>query len=63
MCGLQDVDVNDWKANTAYKGEYNPNHPVILNFWKVISLGHYHVYHKYFNRQAWAECIPTYYIN
>ena len=35
MCGLQDVDVNDWKAYTAYKGEYNPNHPVIINFWKV----------------------------
>ncbi|XP_052098137.1 E3 ubiquitin-protein ligase NEDD4-like isoform X1 [Mytilus californianus] len=36
MCGLQDIDVNDWKSNTAYKGEYNPNHPVILHFWKAI---------------------------
>lgn len=36
MCGLQDIDVNDWKANTAYKGEYNPNHPVIISFWKAI---------------------------
>ena len=36
MCGLQDIDVNDWKAHSAYKGEYNPNHPVILNFWKVL---------------------------
>lgn len=35
MCGLQDVDVNDWKSHTAYKGEYNPNHPTILYFWKV----------------------------
>ena len=35
MCGLQDIDVNDWKTNTAYKGEYNPNHPVIIHFWKV----------------------------
>lgn len=35
MCGLQDIDVNDWKSNTAYKGEYNPNHPVIIYFWKV----------------------------
>ena len=35
MCGLQDIDVNDWKQHTAYKGEYNPNHPVIINFWKV----------------------------
>lgn len=35
LCGLQDIDVNDWKRNTVYKGEYNPNHPVIINFWKV----------------------------
>ncbi|XP_060560176.1 E3 ubiquitin-protein ligase NEDD4-like isoform X2 [Ruditapes philippinarum] len=36
MCGLQDIDVNDWKNNSAYKGEYNPNHPVIIFFWKAI---------------------------
>ncbi|XP_048258981.1 E3 ubiquitin-protein ligase NEDD4-like isoform X2 [Haliotis rufescens] len=36
MCGLQDVDVNDWKSHTAYKGEYNPNHPTILYFWKAV---------------------------
>ncbi|KAL8615914.1 hypothetical protein ACOMHN_034590 [Nucella lapillus] len=36
MCGLQDIDVNDWKQHTAYKGEYNPNHPVIIHFWKAV---------------------------
>ncbi|XP_050400244.1 E3 ubiquitin-protein ligase NEDD4 isoform X2 [Patella vulgata] len=36
MCGLQDIDVNDWKSHTAYKGEYNPNHPTIICFWKVV---------------------------
>lgn len=36
MCGLQDIDVNDWKQHTAYKGEFNPNHPVILHFWKAV---------------------------
>lgn len=36
MCGLQDIDVNDWKAYSAYKGDYNPNHPVIINFWKAV---------------------------
>ncbi|XP_064620159.1 E3 ubiquitin-protein ligase NEDD4-like isoform X3 [Lineus longissimus] len=36
LCGLQDIDVNDWKRNTVYKGEYNPNHPVIINFWKAV---------------------------
>lgn len=35
LCGLQDINVNDWKGNSNYKGEYNPNHPVIVNFWKV----------------------------
>ena len=38
MCGLQDIDVNDWKQHTAYKGEYNPNHPVIISFWKVTAV-------------------------
>ncbi|KAK3097984.1 hypothetical protein FSP39_015053 [Pinctada imbricata] len=36
LSGLQDIDVNDWKSNSAYKGEYNPNHPVIINFWKAV---------------------------
>ncbi|KAK4467909.1 hypothetical protein MN116_008518, partial [Schistosoma mekongi] len=34
MCGLQDISVSDWKANTLYKGEYHANHPVIVNLWK-----------------------------
>ncbi|TNN10325.1 E3 ubiquitin-protein ligase NEDD4-like isoform 1 [Schistosoma japonicum] len=36
MCGLQDISVSDWKANTLYKGEYHANHPVIVNLWKAI---------------------------
>ncbi len=35
MCGLGDVDVNDWRENTKYKNSYNPNHPAIIWFWKV----------------------------
>ena len=35
LAGLQDIDVNDWKRHTKYRGEYNTNHPVIINFWKV----------------------------
>lgn len=38
MCGLGDVDVNDWRKNTTYKGEYTNNHIVIQWFWKVILL-------------------------
>lgn len=39
MCGLGDVDVNDWRKNTTYKGEYTNNHLVIQWFWKVRYLG------------------------
>jgi len=35
LAGLQDIDVNDWKRHTKYRGEYSANHPVIVNFWKV----------------------------
>ena len=35
MAGIQDIDVNDWKKYTKYRGNYNSNHPVIVNFWKV----------------------------
>ncbi|XP_060780185.1 E3 ubiquitin-protein ligase NEDD4 isoform X2 [Neoarius graeffei] len=38
MCGLGDVDVNDWRENTKYKNSYGPNHPVIQWFWKVVLL-------------------------
>ncbi|XP_023608402.1 E3 ubiquitin-protein ligase NEDD4-like isoform X8 [Myotis lucifugus] len=34
MCGLGDVDVNDWRQHTIYKNGYCPNHPVIQWFWK-----------------------------
>uniref|UniRef100_A0A8R1DLF9 E3 ubiquitin-protein ligase n=1 Tax=Caenorhabditis japonica TaxID=281687 RepID=A0A8R1DLF9_CAEJA len=36
MCGLQKIDVKDWKANTIYKGGYGPSSQVIHNFWKCI---------------------------
>ncbi|XP_028999782.1 E3 ubiquitin-protein ligase NEDD4-like isoform X2 [Betta splendens] len=38
MCGLGDVDVNDWKANTKYKNGYSSNHAVIHWFWKTVLL-------------------------
>uniref|UniRef100_A0A8C7YSK1 HECT-type E3 ubiquitin transferase n=1 Tax=Oryzias sinensis TaxID=183150 RepID=A0A8C7YSK1_9TELE len=38
MCGLGDVDVNDWRQHTVYKNSYCPNHPVIQWFWKVVLL-------------------------
>ncbi|XP_072321737.1 E3 ubiquitin-protein ligase NEDD4-like isoform X2 [Eucyclogobius newberryi] len=38
MCGLGDVDVNDWKENTKYKNTYCSNHVVIQWFWKTVLL-------------------------
>ncbi|XP_075387954.1 E3 ubiquitin-protein ligase NEDD4 isoform X2 [Tenrec ecaudatus] len=36
MCGLGDVDVNDWQEHTKYKNGYNANHQVIQWFWKAV---------------------------
>lgn len=36
MCGLQTIDVKDWKDNTLYKGDYNANHITIQLFWKCV---------------------------
>ncbi|KAF7660588.1 hypothetical protein LDENG_00279190 [Lucifuga dentata] len=38
MCGLGDVDVNNWRENTKYKNGYCPNHAVIQWFWKTVLL-------------------------
>lgn len=35
MCGIQNIDVKDWKQNTLYKGDYHPNHILIQWFWRV----------------------------
>ena len=38
MCGIQNIDVKDWKKNTLYKGDYYANHIIIQWFWRVIWL-------------------------
>ncbi|KAM4743572.1 E3 ubiquitin-protein ligase NEDD4-like [Anableps anableps] len=38
MCGLGDVDVNDWRQNTKYKNGYCGDHIVIQWFWKTVLL-------------------------
>ncbi|XP_041430409.1 NEDD4 like E3 ubiquitin protein ligase S homeolog isoform X13 [Xenopus laevis] len=38
MCGLGDVDVNDWRQHTLYKNGYCPNHPAVQWFWKAVLL-------------------------
>lgn len=36
MCGIQNIDVKDWKQNTLYKGDYHQHHIIIQYFWRVI---------------------------
>ena len=31
------IEVEEWKANTEYKGQYNENHIVIIWFWEILS--------------------------
>ncbi|XP_068131597.1 E3 ubiquitin-protein ligase NEDD4 isoform X3 [Hyperolius riggenbachi] len=38
MCGLGDVDVNNWRENTKYKNGFFAGHQVIIWFWKAVSL-------------------------
>ncbi|XP_075714082.1 E3 ubiquitin-protein ligase NEDD4 isoform X2 [Rhinoderma darwinii] len=36
MCGLGDVDVNNWREHTKYKNGYSLGHPAIQWFWKAV---------------------------
>lgn len=35
MCGIQIIDVNDWRNNASYRGGYHPKHRTIQWFWRV----------------------------
>ena len=40
LCGLPEIDMEDWKAHTDYTGEYErkgANHKVVKWFWEVIT--------------------------
>ena len=36
ICGQPFIDVNDWKKNSIYKGDFNKNHDVVKWFWEEI---------------------------
>ncbi|XP_062529855.1 E3 ubiquitin-protein ligase NEDD4 isoform X11 [Bombyx mori] len=36
LCGIQHIDVRDWRSNTLYKGDYHANHLVVQWFWRVV---------------------------
>lgn len=35
MCGVAVVDIDDWRKNTIYRGDYHDQHSTIQWFWKV----------------------------
>lgn len=37
MCGLGEIDINDWRRNTNYRGDYSDKHSVIVWFWKAVT--------------------------
>lgn len=36
MCGVAVVDIDDWRKNTIYRGEYHDQHTIIQWFWKGV---------------------------
>ena len=44
LCGMQEIDVDDWQRNTKYKS-YMENSPQVVWFWKVPITGcQLHIY-------------------
>jgi len=37
LCGLGEIDVDDWRKNTNYRGGYHDKHVVVQWFWKAVS--------------------------
>ena len=35
--GLPQIDIEDWKTHTEYKGQYTKNHKIIEWFWQTVS--------------------------
>ncbi len=36
LCGLAEINVDDWKKHTVYSGGYTANDDVIIWFWKAL---------------------------
>ncbi|XP_068722860.1 E3 ubiquitin-protein ligase NEDD4-like isoform X2 [Montipora capricornis] len=37
MCGLGEIDINDWRKHTNYRGDYSDKNHVIVWFWKALT--------------------------
>ena len=58
ISGQENIDLNDWKENTVYKGCYNANHPIIKMFWeKLGSLQKYELL-KFFEFSTGTGSVP-----
>jgi len=42
LCGMQEVDVDDWERNTIYR-HYQRNAKQVVWFWKVINCFFIHI--------------------
>ena len=38
LCGECTINLEEWKNNTEYVGEYYSNHCIILWFWEILSI-------------------------
>ena len=36
LCGLPEINVDDWEIHTEYKGTYTQDSQVILWFWQIV---------------------------
>jgi len=57
LCGMQEIDVDDWQRNTKYKS-YTPNSQQVVWFWKVrgtLSLCFLHS-----QQRPWCQMVSLY---
>ena len=36
MSGVPEINLEDWKSNTVYRGELNVNHSLVKWFWEIL---------------------------
>ena len=58
ITGQDDIDINDWKENTLYKGCYNENHPVIKMFWAKIESFNKNEIRKFLRFSTGSSSVP-----
>ena len=56
--GQNKIDLNDWKENTDYKGDYNENHQVIKMFWNKMGKLKPGELLKFLTFSTWLNNIP-----